>query len=97
MAPSRAYTLCRNEMAACAGFAPAEEAEGNSGCWWTGEQLPLDRRLLFVAELTGHKWCGVRVMLPISPNGRRFYRPTRVFSGIPPREIGCGTWSCTTM
>ena len=27
----------RVEMAACAGFAPAEEAEGNSGGWRTGE------------------------------------------------------------
>jgi hypothetical protein len=30
-------------------------------------------------------------MLPIGPNGLRFYRPARVFSELPPREFGCGT------
>ena len=73
-------------------------ASENGGlCGHCSRDLPLDRRLLFVAELTGQKWCGVRVMLPTGPNGLRFYRPARVFSELPPHEVGCGTWSCTTI
>jgi len=37
-------------------------------CGHCSRDLPLDRRLLFVAELTGQyilKWCGVRVTLPV--------------------------------
>ena len=37
LSSSRASRSCRVEMAACAGIAPAEEAEGNSGGRWTGE------------------------------------------------------------
>ena len=36
-------------------------------------------------------------MLPIGPNGLRFYRPARVFSELPPHKVGCGTWSRTTI
>ena len=32
-------------------------------------------------------------MLPTGPNGLRFYRPARVFSELPPHEVGCGTWN----
>ena len=71
--------------------------ENGGLCGHCSRDLPLDRRLLFVAELTGQKWCGVRVMLPTGPNGLRFYRPARVFSELPPHEVGCGTWSRTTM
>ncbi len=49
MAPSRADTLCRSE---------------NGGlCEHCSRDLPLDRRLLFVAELTGRKWWVVSVTL----------------------------------
>ena len=83
LSSSRASRLCRIK---------------NGGlCGHCSRDLPLDRRLLFVAELTGQKWCGVRVMLPIGPNGLRFYRPARVFSELPPHEVGCGTWSRTTI
>ena len=70
--------------------------ESGGLCGHCSRDLPLDRRLLFVAELTGQKWCGVRVMLP---TGRRLrcYRPARVFSDLPPHESGTGTWSCTTI
>jgi hypothetical protein len=43
-------------------------------CGLCSRDLPLDKRLLFVAELTGlyiiervMKWCGVWVMLPVVP------------------------------
>jgi hypothetical protein len=38
--------------------------ENGGLCGHCSRDLPLDRRLLFIAELTGRKWCGVRVMLP---------------------------------
>ena len=37
LSSSRADTLCRSEMAACAGIAPAEAEEGNRGGWLMGE------------------------------------------------------------
>ena len=43
----------------------ARELKNGGLCGHCSRDLPLDRRLLFVAELTGMKWCGVRVMLPI--------------------------------
>ena len=56
-------------------------------CGHCSRDLPLDRRLLFIAELTGHEeWCGVRVTLPTGPDGLRFYRPARVFIELPPRK-----------
>ena len=85
----------------------ARKSEESGGlCGLCSRDLPLDKRLLFVAELTGlyikrggeMKWCGVQVMLPIG-FWLRFYGPARVFSDLPPRESesGCGTWSRTTM
>ncbi len=71
----------------------ARDVEIGGLCGHCSRDLPLDRRLLFVAELTGQKWCGVRVMLPTGPNRLRFYRPARVFSELPPHEAGCGTWN----
>lgn len=71
-------------------------------CGLCSRDLPLDRRVLFMAELTGRRgdWekCRVQVMLLVDPEGFWFYRPIRVFNELPRRwEIGCGTWSRTTM
>lgn len=53
-------------------------------CGLCSRDLSLDKRALFVAELTGREMV-------------RLYRPARVFSDLPPHEIGRGTWSRTTM
>ena len=58
-------------------------------CGLCSRDLPLDRRLLFVAELTG-RYLVELVRRPGNAPGRlkerRFYRPARVFSELPPHE-----------
>jgi hypothetical protein len=66
-------------------------------CGHCSRDLPLDRRLLFVAELTGHEMVGCVGNAPTLVRlDIRFTGGSRSLRGYQP-EDGCGTWSRTTI
>ena len=75
----------------------ARDTENGGLCGHCSRDLPLDRRLLFVAELTGHGMVGcvgnaptmARMELPL-------YRRRTISTCLTTRN-GCGTWSRTTI
>ena len=73
------------------------DAEIGGLCGHCSHDLPLDRRLLFVAELTGHEMVGCVGNAPTLVRlDIRFTGGSRSLRGYQP-EDGCGTWSRTTI
>lgn len=72
------------------GFADslARDVEIGGLCGHCSRDLPLDRRLLFVAELTGRmKWWVVSVTLRRWSGGRLLYRQLTIFTWLTTRGV----------
>src|SRR3954469_12365644 len=67
-------------------------------CGHCSRDLPLDRRLLFVAELTGYEMVGVVGNAPTWPfTGNCFTDSSRSLRDYTPMKNGSGTWTRTTI
>lgn len=104
-------TRPRERNWSCAPVLPRAEPDPKSGgfagslahvveigglCGHCSRDLPLDRRLLFVAELTGQMVGCVGNAPTLVRMDIRFTGGSRSLRGYQPK-VGCGTWSCTTM
>src|SRR5688500_2116590 len=71
---------------------------GNGGlCGHCSRDLPLDRRLLFIAELTGQGWWVVSLTLCRCSGWTSALRAARDLYAATNPEGGCATWSRTSI